>query len=226
MLKELNLYDIKRIYEEKMIHDFPACEIKPFKAIERMHQNGEYFVYGNFEGEEMIAYAFIAKPKDGKVGLLDYLAVKESERGKGYGSKTIAQIKEFLKDHYNGLIIESEHIHYAKCEEDKKKRQRRIRFYEKNGLVKLGFESRIYGTEYTVLYLNTKCEKNVEINVEISVEKGKSEIGFRKGSETEKPEINNKVLMDTEKLKMEYFKIYQMMMPKDWNEQYVEIWDK
>ena len=83
MLKELNLYDIKRIYEEKMIHDFPACEIKPFKAIERMHQNGEYFVYGNFEGEEMIAYAFIAKPKDGNVGLLDYLAVIESERGKG-----------------------------------------------------------------------------------------------------------------------------------------------
>ena len=32
--------------------------------------------------------------------------------------------------------------------------------------------------------------------------------------------------MDTEKLKMEYLKIYQMMMPKDWNEQYVEIWDK
>ena len=154
MLKELSLSQVKKIYQEKMVHDFPACEIKPFAAIERMYQKGEYFAYGNYEDEELIAYALIAKTKDRKIGLLDYLAVKEEKRGSGYGSQTIEQIKDFFRKQWDGLIVDSEHISYAKGEADKEKRQRRIRFYEKNGLVKLDFESRIYGTEYTVLYLS------------------------------------------------------------------------
>lgn len=190
MLKELSLGEVKRIYEEEMIHDFPACEIKPFAAIERMYQKGEYFAYGNYEDGELIAYALIAKTKDGKVGLLDYLAVREGKRGDGYGSQTIEQIREFFRNQWSGLIVESEHISYAKGEADKEKRQRRIRFYEKNRLVKLDFESRIYGTEYMVLYLNTNPED----------------------------------FIDKKKLEIEYLKIYQMMMPKEWNERYVEVW--
>lgn len=191
MLKELSLEEVKKIYEEEMIHDFPACEIKPFGAIERMYLQGEYFAYGDFNKEELISYALIAKPKGGNVGLLDYLAVREEKRGSGYGSKTIEQIKEYFRNKWDGLIVEAEHIEYAKGMDDRKKRQRRIRFYKKNGLFSLDFESRIFGTEYMVLYLNTNLDD----------------------------------FMDKEKLKMEYLKIYQMMMPKEWNEQYVKIWE-
>lgn len=190
MLKELNLKEIIKVYDELMVRDFPACEIKPFAAIERMFLNGEYFAYGNYENEELIAYALISKTKEGNVGLLDYLAVNEGKRGSGYGSKTLKEIKEFFKDRWDGLIVEAEHIGYAKGEGDQEKRQRRISFYEKNGLVRLNFESRIYGTEYTVLYLNTKED----------------------------------AFLDSKILEEEYRKIYQMMMPKEWNEQYVQVW--
>lgn len=189
MLRELSLEEIKEIYETLMPNDFPACEIKPFWAILKMFEAKEYFAYGNFLEGTLVAYVMIAKPKEGKVALLDYFAVAQEKRGGGYGSKTLKELKQFFGDTLSGLMIESEHVGDAKDEKDRQKRSRRIHFYEKNGLCRQDFESRIYGTMYTILFLSTG---------------------------TEEKDLN---------LKEEYRKIYEMMMPKDWNDQYVQVWD-
>lgn len=190
MLRELNLQELKEIYDGPMVNDFPACEIKPFWAILKMFEAKEYFAYGNYVDGERVAYVLIAKPKEGRVALLDYFAVAQEKRGGGYGSKTLGELKQFVKGSLDGLIIESEHVDYASDEKDKEKRSRRIHFYEKNGLKRLDFLSRIYGTEYTVLFLDTQKESESE----------------------------------SLKLEEEYLKIYEMMMSKDWNEQYVQTW--
>ena len=48
-IRLLDTEEIKSIYNEHIVTDFPASEVKPLKQMLEKRENGQYFVYGLFE---------------------------------------------------------------------------------------------------------------------------------------------------------------------------------
>lgn len=147
----LGLAKCERIYEEYLIKDFPADEVKPFESIRRAAEAGRYQSWGFYEDGRLAAYAFLCDDSEGRFSLLDYYAVDASVRGQGYGRRALALLRELYQT-YAGLIVESEHPDFAKDEKDLRTRRRRIAFYEGCGLAVSGVRGRAFGVEYKILY--------------------------------------------------------------------------
>ena len=149
--KLLSLAECKRVYEDYLVKDFPADEVKPFSSIRRMTQKGLYQSWGFYEENDLAAYAFLCDDCRQRFSLLDYYAVNASLRGRGYGQRALAVLRERYRA-YKGVIIESENPDFAKNEEDRRTRVRRLAFYEKCGLTDSGVRGSAFGVEYRILY--------------------------------------------------------------------------
>ena len=91
---EIRLLDaaaLRRVYRDHVKADFPPAERKPLAMIERQVCTGQYDTLGLFRGEELLAYAFLWRDKEGHCVLLDYLAVCRGGRGQGTGSAFLEQ---------------------------------------------------------------------------------------------------------------------------------------
>lgn len=151
MLKELSREEMRRLYDERMQEDFPPAELKPWKRIEEMLSGGIYFAYGFCEEERITAYAFFVV--QGASVLLDYYAVSREARGRGIGSRFLRLLKEELRQKdICRMIVEVENPDFAKSEAEREERRRRIRFYEKNGLILTEFCSCLFGVEYRIMH--------------------------------------------------------------------------
>lgn len=151
MLRELSREEMRRLYDERMQGDFPPAELKPWKRIAEMLDAGIYFGYGFCEERHIMAYAFFVV-QGGSV-LLDYYAVAREARGTGIGSRFLDLLKEELRrKNICTLIAEVENPDFAKSEAEREERRRRIRFYEKNGLILTEFCSCLFGVEYRIMY--------------------------------------------------------------------------
>ena len=80
-LKQLTKEEVKIIYIEHMVMDFPQEELKPIDAIERLIERKIYKCYGLYDNRELLAYAFFNTSKS--YLLLDYYSVCEKYRSKG-----------------------------------------------------------------------------------------------------------------------------------------------
>lgn len=153
MLKRLDKKEMAEIYETRMEKDFPPAELKPWKRIEEMLDAGVYFAYGMFEEERLVAYAFFVEAAGGRI-LLDYYAVAEQARGTGNGSRCMEILEEELrKKGSRVLLIEVENPAWAQSEEERQNRERRIRFYEKNGAALTELRSCLFGVEYKIMQI-------------------------------------------------------------------------
>lgn len=159
MLKRLDRAEMEEIYRRQMPGDFPPAELKPWKRIEEMLAEGVYFAYGLYEEGRLMAYAFFVET-DRRQILLDYYAVSAQARGRGIGSRFIALLREELqRQGCSVLLIEVENPDYARTEEERKQQQRRIHFYEKNGVQMTGQQSCLFSVEYKIMYLPMQGEK-------------------------------------------------------------------
>lgn len=153
MLKRLGKKEMAEIYETRMKKDFPPAELKPWKRMEEMLDDGVYFACGMFEEERLVAYAFFVVAAGGQV-LLDYYAVAEQVRGRGNGSRCIGLLAEELrKKGSRALLIEVENPACAQSEEERQNRERRVGFYEKNGAALTELRSCLFGVEYKIMQL-------------------------------------------------------------------------
>lgn len=161
-LKILNIEEISEIYNTHMVNDFPKAELKPLSHIVNMMKKGLCFsvgMYENIQGEEgpqLLGYGVFILPDGYKYGLLDYLAITEKNRGKGYGHVFFALVKEFLNRHFpllEGVFIECESVESAADKKQEDIRARRIDFYEDCGCVKTRLGSKLFGVEYRILML-------------------------------------------------------------------------
>ena len=84
-IEKLSIEDGKKIYYERLVKDFPACEVKPWEKIERFSKDGLYEMFGMWEEDVLLAYAFVSMDESKNHLLMDYFAVNEDYRGKGYG---------------------------------------------------------------------------------------------------------------------------------------------
>lgn len=150
--ERLTLPRMKQIYEIHMVYDFPQAELKPWQRIEAMYGEGKYEGYGLYEGEELRTYALLVKGEGDACPLLDYYAVCRGNRDSGYGSLFLELLKKELADR-RGILLESERIRSAANEEEYGIRTRRIAFYRRNHCIVTDIEARVFGVDYSILYL-------------------------------------------------------------------------
>ena len=148
-IKELTIEQIREIYAERIPKDFAPDEIKPLSRIEDALSKGHYACYGAFDGNLITSYAFFVI--NGDDALLDYLAVREDLRGSGTGSEFLQGIRAGLLRRFERVLLESENPDYAETDDDRKTRERRLRFYRKNGLMETGVLSTVWNVPYRVL---------------------------------------------------------------------------
>ena len=51
---------LRRLYRERVAKDFPPAERRPLSAILRLRRRGDYDTWGVFDGDALLAYAFLA----------------------------------------------------------------------------------------------------------------------------------------------------------------------
>lgn len=153
--KKLSLEEARTIYIGCAHRDFPSNELKPFSMIEHLHSNGCYECFGFYRQEDDIlcAYAFMMADTDTNMLLLDYFAVCEEFRGKGYGTAVLEKLKQDFTT-WNGIIFEVEDDDTAESEEEALIRRGRIAFYEKSGVVMTKEKSHAFGVDYKLMMMN------------------------------------------------------------------------
>lgn len=154
-IKELTLPQVRDIYDSRMKEDFPPDELRPYHSIEQLTQEGLYFSLGYFDGENLMAYALFAKPKDSGGALLDYYAVSAEARGTGIGSKFLSGFHTVLEPHgVTHIILEVEAPDATDDSAEKEIRERRIRFYKRCLCKMSDVRSALFGVDYQVMYLS------------------------------------------------------------------------
>ncbi|MBO5208438.1 MAG: hypothetical protein J6B68_03740 [Lachnospiraceae bacterium] len=178
-VKPLDIREAKAVYIGNAHQDFPQNELKSFSMIEDLWNKGFYRGYGFYEnvgesaetgsaevrsaeataGKDILrGYAFTMADPDAHILLVDYFAVCEEARGKGYGGKALALLKESCTE-WDGIIFEVEDDESAESEEERLLRQRRISFYEKNGVEMTKDRSYAFGVDYKLMVLPVTDEK-------------------------------------------------------------------
>ena len=139
---------VRTLYRSWMKKDFTPCELKPLNAMRRLWKKNAYDCYGLFDGEELLGYAFFVCV--GKDRLLDYLAVAEGCRGRGYGAVFLRALAGFLAD-ADCVVVEVEDPDKAADGDERTLRERRLRFYLRGGYLDTGRTVELFGVDYRIL---------------------------------------------------------------------------
>ncbi len=156
-LKTLTKNQIKDLYNDRLIIDFPPAELKPLPVILDAVDKGIYEGLGLYDGEEMVGYSSLVKQADNY--LVDYLAIFSEKRNSGIGSNLIKLLAGYM-DGTGSVIVEVEDPQYGSNDEDRELRTRRLFFYLRNGCFDTGVRVRCFGVEFIILKMgNTEIEK-------------------------------------------------------------------
>ena len=151
-VRMLTLNEIRTVYCERIVDDFPENEIKPLKMIERACTRGEYRCYGGFTGESLAAYAFFVTIRENgqAVWLFDYLAVDRERRDQGVGSAFLQALRQDVLPEADMVLLEIDDPAAAEGAE-RDHRLRREAFYTRNGLIDTGITAQVFGADFRIL---------------------------------------------------------------------------
>lgn len=166
-IRKLTKAEIETVYKEQMNLDFPPAEIKPLERILSLWEKGLYEVYGMYEEENLLGYAFLSTTKEKSWRLLDYYAIISKYRSKGYGGKFLSSLKKKLEEEeVIGLLIEIESIRSSLDEKERQVRERRQNFYFRNEIITTNRYATIFEMEYEILYYPFKEYETVQKIIE------------------------------------------------------------
>ena len=158
-VRPLNREEIEEVYREYMPEAFPAAEVKPLTVILDLVAKGTYWCYGLFDEDIFVGYGFFFRAGD-NCQLLDYFAILPQIRSKGYGS---AFLKIFFQKYPDMITLgEMESPRSAHNEGEKALRERRIRFYQRNGYALTPVYSVVFGVEYRIMIQNGPVDITTE----------------------------------------------------------------
>ncbi|MCR8635175.1 GNAT family N-acetyltransferase [Paenibacillus radicis (ex Xue et al. 2023)] len=114
--------------EQVYAEAFPEHGRKNRSLIQRMFKREICNLHTWSEGTDVVAMALTAINRNAKVLIIDYIAVRQNQRGKGLGRKCIEDIRAWAESTADcrGIVIEVE-------AEPTKENAERIRFWEKVG---------------------------------------------------------------------------------------------
>ncbi|MBQ6372901.1 MAG: GNAT family N-acetyltransferase [Clostridia bacterium] len=149
-IRSLTLSEVEAIYVSRMAEDFPPAEIKPMSAIRTLLERGQYACYG-YSGGDTLAYAFFVKL--GRWALLDYYAVMRDHRDRGVGSRFLGELIAGPMQAFDCVLAEVDDPDFAGDARERALRERRKRFYLRNGLWETGVRASAFGVEFQLLAL-------------------------------------------------------------------------
>ena len=152
-LKTLTKDQLSDLYNDRMREDFPPSELKPLFVILDAVDKGIYEALGLYDGEEIVGYSCLVK--QGNDYLVDYLAIYPEKRNGGIGSILVKLLSEHM-DSTGNIIGEVEDPKYARNEDDRKLRIRRMDFYLRNGCFDTGVRAKCFGVEFIILRMDKK----------------------------------------------------------------------
>ena len=156
-LKLPTLEQLREVYRTDMTEAFPAAELKPLAAIERMWRDGWYKPYCLFDDDVLVGVAFLWLGHPGWA-LLDYLCVTAAGRNKGLGSRILQMLPQAEPDAV--IFGEAEAPVHAP---DPAMAERRLGFYQRNGLRTAGYDTEVFGVHYKTLYLADREVNDAEL---------------------------------------------------------------
>ncbi len=150
---------IETLYDTCLKKDFPPDELRPLDSLRRSWEENTYDCYGLFDGDMTVGCAFFVRK--GKDSLFDYLAIAPERRGEGLGSVFLRQLSECLRE-AECIVVEVEDPDAAENEESRRQRERRLRFYLRNGYRETELTSVVFGVRYRILEAPTGAEHTAE----------------------------------------------------------------
>lgn len=149
-LKIMSDAQTRLLYAQQMRRDFPPSELKSLETILKMKREGTYDVLGAYLDGMLVAYALCYCPKEGRIVLLDYLAVEADVRSRGIGTMLLGSLREYYAPQADTILIECERPKTAPNELDARKR---IRFYTQAGAQLTNVRIWLFEVEYSILVL-------------------------------------------------------------------------
>ena len=142
-------------WQKIYLEAFPERERSPYEMLVELSETKPVVALHTIaEDGKAIGLVVWVELGDDKAFIL-YFAIDQSLRGGGYGGKVLTALKERFT---NGIILEAE---FQEPDADNlEQRERRHRFYEKNGVVDSTFASKAFGGIYHLM------RSNVNITVE------------------------------------------------------------
>jgi len=95
-LKKLTKKQLNQILKKDYKENFPRIERKSSRCIKKLLKGGNYFCYGAFENEKLLAFLFFFKIQNDI--LWDYFAVCGDNKNKGIGGAALELFKKTFSD--------------------------------------------------------------------------------------------------------------------------------
>lgn len=145
-IKILTPDQLRRAYEADLRDAFPPSELKPLASMEALRREGLYEPLGFFgEAGEVLGYMLLWKHCDGRYVLLDYFCVPAARRGGGIGGQLLQALRASCPP--DTVIIGESEAPTGDPERDAII-LRRLKFYERNGAVSLGYDCALFGVHF------------------------------------------------------------------------------
>lgn len=153
-LRTLDARALRAVYRAHLTRDFPPAERKPLCVMARLAAQGRYDTWGVYEGDTLLAYAFLWHDDVRDYALLDYLAVCGGVRGRGVGT-AVLHLLEAQYSAYRGILLEAEAPDPDTTEEENALRLRRRAFYLRAGFHQLGYQAKLFHVVYDMFSSGT-----------------------------------------------------------------------
>ena len=150
---------IKKVYNERMLLDFPKDELKPVDTILEATDRGIYECFGILDEDKLVGYTFLEK--FGNDYIVDYLAMLPAIRNKGVGSMAIGLISDYVNG-AGSVFLEVEDPEFAKNDEDRSLQTRRIGFYKRNGFCDTGLRVTCFEVPFIILEMGEKRSRSMD----------------------------------------------------------------
>lgn len=142
LAKEIHFAEIERIYNNA----FPIDEKEPFALLKTLKN---YKFYVALDNDKVCAFASVIQETDCLV--IDYLAVDKDKRGKGVGAFMLNNLR-LVSDNAKCIFIEIERLGLGNTKEIEI-REKRFKFYLKNGFIDLNTNIIFDGVKMQLMYL-------------------------------------------------------------------------
>ncbi len=151
-LKFLEIHSAGKAYRDRLYAlyeaTFPRMERKPVSSLEKTFSEGKNKILAITEGEDFVGLAVVMS--DGRVNLLDYLAIEPTKRDRGYGGFALRYLLREYAD--RPFVVEIERPDEKAG--DNAERLRRRAFYLFNGMESSGVCVWLFHVEYELLCAN------------------------------------------------------------------------
>ncbi len=149
-LRDMSPDEMRETYLGHMIHVFPENELKPCDSIYQEMLENKYLACGLYAGEVLVGYVFTACIPGREQLFGQYIVVKEEYRSMGVGAVMMDKVMEHYSN-YRCFMADVEDPEYPVDAEDKLQRERRMRFYTRNGFRRTRVKGHVYGVDYEVI---------------------------------------------------------------------------